>query len=214
MKKLLLVLVLVFATGSFGLSKISAIPTEEKLLLDKVFDNLNFNDVSDESRNLVYEQLKPFLKSGWYSHWLSNTSGADSKLDKAETAFADIMIYNNERVTNITLIYFRKFNQMYINTKEFIETTSDLGMGTFRKNQKDKQFENLNETDYYAVFNKKGFMGYETVHIKEPNAMMVYETANYLDVFPTEADDKKGPVEDEPKDDLKGSLDSAKLPGE
>ncbi len=207
-------MVLVFATNAFALSKMSSIPSEEKELLDKIFNNLNFNDVSDESRNLIYDQLKPFLRNGWYSHWLSNTSGADSKLDKADTAFADIMIYNNERVTNITLIYFRKFNQMYINTKEYIETTSSAAMDNFRKKQKDSQYKNLNETDYYAVFNKNGYMGYETVHIKEPNAMMVYETANYLNVFAAETGENNGPQEDEPADDGKDGLGNAKLPGE
>ena len=189
MKKLFLVFTLLFfTTNTFALEKGSSIPEGEKKLLDKVFNDLHFNDVSQASRELVYKQLKPFLKYGWYSHWLSNTSGADSKLDNADTTFADIMIYNNERVTNITLIYFRKFNQMYINTKEFIEISSDTAISYLRKYKKDSKFRKLNETDYYAAYNKDGWMQYDTVHAKEPNAMMVYESANYLNVYPTKKD--------------------------
>jgi len=182
MKKFFLALILVCITNLNALSSISAIPVEEKTLLDKVLNNLNFTDASEESRAVIHKQLKPFLKDGWYTHWLSNGSGDDSKIAQSDTRFADIMIYNNDRVVNITLIYFKQNGQIFISTKETIEVGSEDALTKFREKQKDAQLENLNETDNYAVFNKKGYMAYETVHIKEPNALMVYETSNYLNV--------------------------------
>jgi len=182
MKKFFLALILVCITNLNALSSISAIPVEEKTLLDKVLNNLNFTDASEESRAVIHKQLKPFLKDGWYTHWLSNGSGDDSKIAQSDTRFTDIMIYNNDRVVNITLIYFKQNGQIFISTKETIEVGSEDALTKFREKQKDAQLENLNETDNYAVFNKKGYMAYETVHIKEPNALMVYETSNYLNV--------------------------------
>jgi len=180
MKKFMLAFILVCFTNLYALSAVSAIPSDHRSLLNKILKDLHFSDADDKSRNDIYGELKPFLKNGWYTHWISNRTGSDSKVENADTLFTDVMIYNNERVANVTLIYFRKHNQMFVGTKESIQTSSKSALERFRKNKSDI----INETDNYAVFNEKGYMGYETVHIKEPNAMMIYESSTYLNVYP------------------------------
>ncbi|KIM06539.1 MAG: hypothetical protein KU28_08080 [Sulfurovum sp. PC08-66] len=184
MKKIILALMFAMFTQLHALNEGSAIPSDHKTLVDNVLDDLHFEDASDEARITIYKELKPFLKEGWYSHWTSNRTGSDSKIADAQTMYTDIMLYNNERVTNVTLIYFRQFNQAYIGVKEFVATTDKRALERFRKNKNDTKLKKLNETDNYAVFNKKGFMGYETSYINGTNAMMVYETSNYLNVYP------------------------------
>jgi len=186
MKKFVLALLLACLTNLYALSEISAIPSDHRLLLNKILKDLHFSDADDKSRKDIYGELKPFLKNGWYTHWISNRTGSDSKIENADTLFTDIMIYNDSRVANLTFIYFRKYNQLFVGVKESIQTSSQNALKRFRKNKSDTKLEKLNETDNYAVFNEKGYMGYETVHIKEPNAMMIYETSRYLDVYPKE----------------------------
>jgi len=182
MKKIFLALTFVLFSQLQALDVSSAIPSDHKKLLNKILSDLHFDNADSTSRMALYGELKPFLKDGWYSHWISNRTGSDSKVTNASTMFSDIMLYNNDRVTNVTFIYFKKFNQVFVGVKEFVETSDTLALERFRKNKKDAKFEKLNETDNYAVFNEKGYMGYETAHIKGANAMMVYETSNYLNV--------------------------------
>lgn len=182
MKKVLLAFVLTLFTQLHALDASSAIPSDHRSLLDKVLKDLNFQNADSQSRMKIYGELKPFLRDGWYTHWISNRTGSDSKIDNAPTMFTDVMLYNNERVTNVTLIYFKNFNQVFVSAKEFLVTSDNLALEKFRKNKKDAKFDKLHETDNYAVFNEKGYMGYETAYIKGANAMMVYETSNYLDV--------------------------------
>jgi len=182
MKKIFLTFMFMMFTQLHALDASSSIPSDHKTLLDKVLTDLHFEDADDQSRMKLYNELKPFLKNGWYSHWISNRTGSDSKVENAATAFTDIMLYNNDRVTNVTFIYFKNHNQVFVGVKEFVETSDKLALDQFRKNKTDSKLEKLNETDNYAVFNEKGYMGYETAHIKGANAIMVYETSNYLNV--------------------------------
>jgi len=183
MKKILLAFMFVLFSQLHALDASSAIPLDHRALLDKVLADLHFEDADSKSRMTVYKELKPFLKDGWYAHWISNRTGSDSRMENAPGMFTDIMLYNNERITNVTFIYFRKFNQMFVSAKEFVATGDKLALERFNKNKTDSKLEMLNETDNYALFNEKGYMGYETVYIKGANAMMVYETSNYLDVY-------------------------------
>lgn len=180
----MLAFILACFTNLYALSQASAIPSDHKVLLDKILKDLHFSDANDKARSDIYLELKPFLKSNWYSHWISNRTGSDSKIENADTLFTDIMIYNNERVANVTLIYFSKYNQIFVGIKEAIQTGSTVALDRFNKNKTNTKLDKLKETDNYAVFNEKGYMGYETVHIKEPNAMMIYESSKYLDVYP------------------------------
>jgi len=183
MKKIFLAFMFVVFSQLHALDAVSAIPSDHRTLLDKVLVDLHLENADDASRNAIYGELKPFLKDGWYSHWISNRTGSDSKVENAPTIFTDIMLYNNQRVTNVTFIYFKNYNQVFVGVKEFLPTSDTLALKRFRKNKTDAKLEKLNETDNYAVFNEKGFMGYETAHIKGANAMMVYETSNYINVY-------------------------------
>lgn len=179
MKKLMLVIVLLH--NVYALDAVSAIPEDQKRVVDRVVEVLGL-PANKEMKKVVFNKLGDFLIKNWSAHWTTNATGADSKIKKSQTQICDVIIYNDNRVVNCTFVYFKKEKQLFITVKEYIEGESSLVLELYNKRKKDSKYSIENETDNYAYFQQKGYMNYETYHIKSPVGMVVYESSYILDV--------------------------------
>ena len=181
MKKIFVILLLLSSTTLMALNALSSIPKGEKSFLNKVIKKLNMpQDMTIAKKKELYGKMKIFLKDNWSTHWISNTSVANSKIKNSDTQIVDVMIYNDERVVNLTLIYFSKERQLFLSTKEIVEMKSKNALANYNKMSKNEKFELGAESDNYAYFNKKGYVSYTGYHIEEPIAVVVYESSNLM----------------------------------
>ena len=185
MKKLL-VLVMLSSSMLFALGSISSLPTSEKTLLKQLLTRLNIpTDISEKLKAKIYKKMSPYLEDDWSSHWMSNVSVSNSKIENADTQVVDLMIYNNNRVTNLTFVYFSKEGQLFTSTKQYLESKSSSAMDSYRKLEKDKTYSKESEGDNYAYFQEKGYISYTGFHIETPVGMIVYESNNIIDIKDT-----------------------------
>ena len=179
MKKLILVILLL--QNIFALDSVSSIPKEQKKVLSQIVETLKMPSNS-VSRNMIYDYIGFSFKDGWSAHWTTNSTGKNSKISNSDVQICDVTIYNNNRVVNATFVHFKKKNQLFITTKEYIEAESSLVLQRYKNKKADSKYSIINETDNYAYFQQNGYMTYETYHIKSPVGMVVYESSYILDV--------------------------------
>jgi len=182
MKKIF-TLLLLSSTLIFALDSLSSLPSGEKKLLNKVIDKLNIpQTITSKTRQKIYDKMGTYLEESWSTHWMSNASVDNSKLKDSKTQIVDLMIYNNERVTNITFVYFSKEKQLFTTTKQYIEIESDKAMDSYKKLDKDDKYSKESESDNYAYFNEKGYISYTGFHIETPVGLIIYESNNIIDI--------------------------------
>lgn len=179
MKKLMVLLVLLH--NVYALDSMSSIPEEQKKLVSRIVDVLELPK-NKATKTMIFDKIDGFLGEGWSAHWTSNTTGEDSKIKNSKTQICDISIYNNNRIVNCTFVHFKKQKQIFVTVKEYISAKSATVLKRYNEKKLDSKYTVENETDNYAYFNKKGYMEYETYHIKSPVGMVVYESSYFLDV--------------------------------
>lgn len=130
----------------------------------------------------IHDQIAGYLTDDWSAHWTTNDTGDKSKIKDSKTRICDLNIYNNDRIIDITFVYFQKEKQIFVMTKEYVDVKSSTVLNRYNKAKKDKAYELQNETDNYAYFNKKGYMSFNVYHVKDPVGTIVYEDAYFLDV--------------------------------
>ncbi|MEA1954287.1 MAG: hypothetical protein U9O24_07830 [Campylobacterota bacterium] len=182
MKKIFTLLLLT-STMIFALDPLSSLPSAEKKLLNKLIEKLNIpQNITNETKGKIYERMETYLEKDWSTHWMTNTSVNSSKLKDSKTQVLDLMIYNNERITNITFIYFSTEKQLFTTTKQYIEIESTKAMENYKKLEKNDKYTKESESDNYAYFNEKGYISYTGFHIENPVGLIVYESSNILDI--------------------------------
>ena len=181
MKKILVIFLLVSSTALMALNALSTLPKNEKELLEKIITKLNMpQDMSSAKKMEFYGKMKVFLKNNWSTHWMSNSSVENSKIKNSKTQIVDLMIYNNERVINITFVYFSKQKQLFLSTKEYVEIKSKNALKSYSKLGKNKKYKLGSEGDNYAYFNEIGYISYTGYHIEEPVGLIIYESSNLM----------------------------------
>ncbi len=179
MKKLILIVLLMH--NLFALDSVSSISKEQKKVVTRVVEVLGLPSTK-QTKELVFNKLGSFFTKNWSAHWTTNTTGANSKIKNSKTQICDVTIYNNNRVVNCTFVYFKKEKQLFITLKQYIEAESNLVLDLYKKRKNDSKYSLENETDNYAYFQEKGYMSYETYHIKSPVGMVVYESSYILNI--------------------------------
>ena len=170
------------ATTLFALSPVSIIPEDQKAVVAKVVEETHLPD-TEENRQIVYSRLKPFFDAKeWNVRWLSNDSGADSKVKEGPTYFCDMTIYNENRIVNETFIYFSKKKQLFINVKEYIDTDSQSALKLYKQYNENAEYRKGADSEHYAYFQEKGRMSYTAFHLKGNVAIVNYETAIFIDI--------------------------------
>lgn len=179
MKKLLLLMLLVH--NIYALDSISSIPDEQKKVVAKVIEILELP--SDENmKKIVFGKLGDFFTKNWSAHWTTNTTGAETKIKNSDAQICDVTIYNDNRVVNCTFVHFKKEKQLFVTLKQYVEAESSAVLELYNKVKKDSKYRIENETENYAYFNEKGYMSYNTYHVKSPVGMVIYESSYFLDV--------------------------------
>jgi len=183
MKKLLAIL-MVASTMLMAISDTTVLPTNEKKLLNSLVDKLSIPDnISAASKKKIYSVMDDFLEKDWSTHWMTNTSVKGSKIKNSNTQIVDLMIYNNDRVTNLTFVYFGKLHQLFVTTKQYIEVKSSLAMKYYKARKKNKEkYDMEDEGDNYAYFQKKGYISYSGYHIVKPVGLVIYESSNIYNI--------------------------------
>ena len=182
MKKILLVLVITI-TGLFGLDEVSSLPSDHKQLLEKIITRLKLpNNLSSSKKIKIYNEFSSFLEKDWSAHWISNSTIINNKIENSKTQIVDLMIYNNNRVTNVTFVYFSKEKQLLTSLKQYVEAESSVVMRMYKDIKKNNDYIQKVENDNYAYFNKRGYTYYNVYHIKSPVGMIVYESSTLLDI--------------------------------
>lgn len=165
----------------YALSATSAIPEDQKQVVFRIMTGLDL-PTNANTQELVYKKLNAFFTKNWSAHWITNTSGADSRIKNSNTKICDVIIYNDNRAVNCTFVYFKKEKQLFITLKQYIEDSSSLILKRYNEIKKDSKYTLQNETDNYAYFQEKGYMSYETYHVKSPVGMVIYEDTFFLDI--------------------------------
>ena len=165
----------------YALNAVSSIPEDQKNVLASIVKVLGLPS-NQKNQELIYDKLSPFFQKNWSAHWTTNSTGADSKIKDSKTQICDVTIYNDNRVVNSTFVYFKKEKQLFVTVKEYVEVESSTALKLYNEIKADPKFAVQNETDNYAYFNQKGYMSYQTYHIKSPVGMVVYEGSYFLDV--------------------------------
>lgn len=181
MKRFLIILVLGFFCNAVALDTMSSMPDEQKNVLDKIMTSLNLPK-NETNRMMIYDKLSDFFTQNWSAHWTTNTTGNISKIKNSDTQICDVTIYNNNRAVNCTFVYFKNEKQLFITLKQYVETDSSTAMKLYNETKSNPKYEIKHETDNYAYFNEKGYMTYNTYHIKSPIGMIIYESSYFLDI--------------------------------
>ena len=181
MKKLLLFVVLLFVQNIFALDSISSIPETQKKVVAKIIDALELPS-NKKTKKMVFDKVNFAFDDGWSAHWTTNNTGANSKIKNSKTQICDVTIYNNNRVVNVTFVYFKKEKQLFVTLKQYVEAESKAVLSLYNERKDDSKYSIENETDNYAYFQEKGYMSYVTYHISSPVAMVVYESSYILNV--------------------------------
>jgi len=179
MKKLLLLMLLVH--NIYALDSVSSIPDNQKKIVTRVMEVLELPS-NENMKKVVFNKLGDFFTKNWSAHWTTNTTGADTKIKNSNAQICDVTIYNNNRVINCTFVHFKKEKQLFVTLKQYIEGESSLVLNMYNKRKIDSKYSIENETENYAYFQEKGYMSYETYHVKSPVGMVVYESSYFLDV--------------------------------
>ena len=179
MKKFILSILLISQISA--LDSISALPKEQREVVQTITDTLKLPP-SEKIKNMIYDKLSYYFETDWYAHWITNRSGTDSKIENSNTQICDVSITNDNRVANITFIYFKKERQLFISVKQYVEGKSKAILELYSKRKKDSKYKLLGEDEHFACFNQKGYMTYETYHVKAPVGMIVYEDSYILNI--------------------------------
>jgi len=179
MKKILFIMLLLH--NLFALDDMSVLPKPQKELIEKIITNLNLPS-NQNTKKMIFNKINFVFKDGWSAHWTTNDTPANSKIENSNTQIFDLNVYNNNRVINITFIYFKKEKQLFLSIKQYVETNSKQVLNLYKKRKKDDKYTLENETDNYAYFHEKGYMSYEVYHIKPSAGMVVYEDTLLLNI--------------------------------
>lgn len=179
MKKIILIVMLI--SNLMALDSVSSVPEEQKKVVGRIMEVLKL-PVNELTKDAVFNKLSFAFKEGWSAHWATNETGFGTKIKNSDTQICDVTIYNNNRVVNCTFVYFKKEKQLFTTVKEYIEAESSTVLEKYNQLKKDPKYSIENETDNYAYFHEKGYMNYETYHIKSPVGMVVYESSFLEDI--------------------------------
>ena len=102
-----------------ALSTTSALPTSHKRLVKKMIGVLELPN-TEKVKDKIYKKFSPFLSDNgqWNVHWISNRSASNTKLEKEDTKFCNITLYNSNRVVSYTFIYFKCRHCKIINNRD------------------------------------------------------------------------------------------------
>ncbi len=179
MKKIILSILLV--CNLFALDSVSSIPEAQKKVVKRIMDVLDLPS-NKKTKKFVFDKLSFAFDDGWSAHWTTNATAASSKIEHSITQICDVTIYNNNRVVNVTFVYFKKEKQLFVTSKQYVDAESKDVLKLYNQRKDDSEYSIENETDNYAYFQKKGYMSYEAYHISSPVGMIVYESSYILNI--------------------------------
>lgn len=174
-------LILAMVYNLVALDALSAIPEDQRKVVLRVIEVLDL-PLNEANKEAVYKKLGDFFTKNWSAHWTTNSSAANSKIEKSKTQICDVTIYNDNRITNCTFVYFKSEKQLFITLKQYVTGESDAVLDLYGERKADTKYSLENETDNYAYFQEKGYMSYEAYHIKAPVGMVIYESSYILDI--------------------------------
>lgn len=182
MKKVFLIFLLI-SMNLFALSSVSSLPENNKKLINNIIADLGISkNTKTDIESEINKEIENFLEKGWSVHWNVNDTLSKSKLVHANVKHVDLMIYNNNRVTNVLFLYFEDEKQLLITTKQYVEGKSDTVLKIYNEYKTKKDYSVENEEDNYAYFKEKGYASYVTFHISKPAGMIVYEKSYIIDI--------------------------------
>lgn len=181
MKKIVIVLFLGLICHLSALDAMSSLPKEEKQVIERILEVLKLNN-NDTNKKIIFDQLGDFFQKGWSAHWTTNSTGNLSKIKNSSTQICDVTLYNDNRVVNCTFVYFKNEKQLFVTLKQYVASESSKILEIYNKTKVDPKYEVQYETDNYAYFQEKGYMSYDTYHIKAPVGMVIYESSSFIDI--------------------------------
>ena len=182
-KAILVILLLIFSHQTLALDELSSIPESHQKVLGWVIKDFGLKKASTSVRNEIYKTFKYALEQdGWYASWVGNDDLTSSKFKNDKVRVFDLIIPSNDRVNNITLIYFKDANQIFYTQKESIEGSSSLALEEFKKEKEKEENKVLNETNNYAFIQRKGYLDFDIFHLKSPNGLAAYFSYGTIDL--------------------------------
>lgn len=160
------------------LSALDATSVEDKpehILAEKIVETLKVANLNTkEAVDLIEPGLANFLENGWFYEYSSNATLSSTKVENSSVQYVDVTISNNNRVTTCTYIYFPEKKQIHVIRKQFVPAGKKLILDKFEEMKTDKEYDQDNETDNYAIYSKKGTTERTTYLVKDSSAMVVY----------------------------------------
>ena len=180
MKKILLLLVL--SVQVFAISSLSTLGESEKNLLNSILKQLKIDNISEEKKQEVYNTFNFALEKDWYAKWNSNDTLTSSKVGNAETQFVDLSIIDENRIYNVTFIYFNKQKQLIVGIKQYISGSPKLVLEINDDVKKDKKYENKIDKENYAVYSQKEYANDTVIYVDGTTGMVMYNRMVFINL--------------------------------
>lgn len=176
MKYLLLGMMLVFGafTNSYALDEFSTIPEQHMDLLNSIIKNLRVGDLTREDKKNIYLHFKHALDGNWYYKFTTNRSIVASKFADNPVQVVQLFVVNDERINDITFIYFKSERQILVSGSEFVEGGSKAVLNAFKKEKNKSETEVKTDNDIFAVTQEKGKLDINIYHMDSPYGMVGY----------------------------------------
>jgi hypothetical protein len=175
--------VLLLASAStLALDTISPIPESHQTVVKQIKDELGLKTSDKTIDQKIYEKLNYALKEGWYSYWVGNRDLNKSNFKDEKVRVVDVVIPNNDRINNVTYIYFPSAGQIFCTQREFVEGSSSVTLEAFRKAKEAPDMKKLHEAENFALFKKTSVASLVAYHVKAPNGAVAYIDYSVIDV--------------------------------
>ena len=181
-KKILLMVTLVFSTSSFALNIENVLSDDAKSIVGNAQEILNL-DLSEDKKIELYEFFKIYVENGgtWNLQPIShNTAVANSKVSDHQVLFLDYVLSYQERLVYITITNFSDKKQWYIVPREVVPVSTGNVLNFYKNYKEDKEYVTLFDQENYSMFQKKGYIDFVNIHVNKTNSVITYSSSNVL----------------------------------
>lgn len=168
--------------NALSLDTVSSIPESHQKVVKQIKDGLGLKSTDKTIDKKIYGKLDHSLKDGWYSYWVGNRDLDKSNFKDDKVRVVDVIIPSNDRINNVTYIYFPSAGQIFYTQREYIEGSSSITLEAFQKAKENLDMKKLSEADNYAFFQKISTASFSIYHVKAPNGGVAYFDYGVIDV--------------------------------
>ena len=175
-------LFMAISLGASALDESSSMPQVHRQVVKTITDELGLSEMDGVVQGKIYATLEYALVDGWFSYWIGNRDLDKARFKDEKVRIIDLIISNNNRVSNISYTYFPAAGQIFFSRKQFVEGSASAAVSMFQKSKTSSEMKKLNETDNYGFMKRDGFLSFEVYHVRAPNGAVTYVDYGLIDL--------------------------------